>query len=205
VIGLINFGHGNLQSVINAFDNIDIKCEVVDKPIQIKSCGHLILPGVGSFKTCMDVLIKNKWDENILEYLDKKKPFLGICLGMQLLFSWGEEDGGCKGLDVISGKVSKIKIKKSEKLPHIGWNSIKIVKKSPIFEKVNEKVDYYFVHSYECIPKLKENILALANYGENNNIVVSVTNNLNVFGTQFHPEKSPPNGLRILKNFINIK
>ena len=199
MIGVINFGLGNLGSIVNAFERIDCRIEIFQNPTKILNYDHLILPGVGSFRVGMNNLIKQNWNKAIYDYVDRGRPLLGICLGMQLIFELGEEDGINKGLGLIKGKVSKIKIKNNEKLPHVGWNTLSFVKKHFVLRNLKEHVDYYFVHSYECIPDNKENLIAYSNYG--GKLAACISNSKNVFGTQFHPEKSPPNGFIILKNF----
>tara|TARA_B100000965_G_C19592400_1_gene758547 strand:- start:143 stop:763 length:621 start_codon:yes stop_codon:yes gene_type:complete len=201
MIGVINFGLGNLGSITNSFEEINCKSIIIDNPIDINKVDHLILPGVGSFRVGMENLLKKGWEKSIFDHFKKGKPILGICLGMQLLFDWGEEDGGHKGLGLIKGQVKKMKTVKNRKLPHVGWNELNFKKKHPIFENVREHVDYYFVHSYECEVEDKSNIISTSNYGAE--VVSCVGNGKNVVGTQFHPEKSPPNGLSILKNFFD--
>ena len=204
MIGIINFGYGNIQSIINALSNIEVESKVITKCQDIKKFNKIILPGVGSFKTCYQELVNTGWKSEILNYVNKEKFLLGICLGMQLMFEWGEEDGGSEGLNLFKGKVSQIKIKDEEKIPHVGWNNIDFKKENGIFKGINKDVDYYFVHSYECKPKNKSEIIATFKYGIHKEIVASISNNKNIFGTQFHPEKSPPNGLKILKNFNDL-
>jgi len=196
MIGIINFGLGNLGSIINVFEKIAFKAKILEKPTEIKDCSHLVLPGVGSFRLGMENLMKHGWDKEICKHTEQKKPLMGICLGMQLLFEYGEEDGGSKGLGLIKGKVLKIKSKNNQKIPIIGWNRINFTGEHFIFKDLKEHVDYYFLHSYECILENKENLLA-----HSDNITACVSNNKNIFGTQFHPEKSPPSGNIILKNF----
>ena len=138
MIGIINFGYGNIQSIINALNDAEIKSKVLSKSSEIKKFEKLILPGVGSFKTCFEKLEKYGWKSEILEYIDKQKFLLGICLGMQLLFQWGEEDGGSNGLrQLFKGKV-KNKIDSFEKLPHVGWNNIKLERESKLFKGINK-------------------------------------------------------------------
>ena len=204
MIGIINFGYGNIQSIINALDEIEVGSKVIKNPKDILKFSKIILPGVGSFKTCFQELVKMGWKHEIHEYLNKEKYLLGICLGMQLMFEWGEEDRGSEGLNLFKGKVSKLKVSNLEKVPHVGWNNISLKKKSHLFKNINEDVDYYFTHSYMCVPENKSDITATFQYGLENVIVASVSNEKNIYGTQFHPEKSPPNGLRILKNFDNL-
>ena len=204
MIGIINFGYGNIQSIINAFNSAELKSKVLSKSSDVKNFQKLILPGVGSFKTCFEKLEKYGWRSEILEHVDKNKDLLGICLGMQLMFEWGEEDGGSEGLGIFRGKVKKIIIDTSEKLPHVGWNRINFKKESNLFKNINKDVDYYFIHTFECLPENNLEIVATTEYGKNQSIVASISNNKNVYGTQFHPEKSPPNGLKILKNFVDF-
>ena len=201
MIGVINFGLGNLGSIINSFEEINANIKIISDPKDIDNIEHLILPGVGSFRLGMKNLLNKGWDKKIFSHVEKQKPLLGICLGMQLLFDRGEEDGECKGLGLIKGKVIKMKSMKNRKLPHVGWNQLNFKNKHPIFEKVRDNVDYYFVHSYECLVENSSNIISTSNY--HTEILSCVSNGNNVVGTQFHPEKSPPNGLKILKNFLN--
>jgi len=201
MIGVINFGLGNLGSIINSFEEINANIKIISDPKDIDNIEHLILPGVGSFRLGMKNLLNKGWDKKIFSHVEKQKPLLGICLGMQLLFNRGEEDGECKGLGLIKGKVIKMKSMKNRKLPHVGWNQLNFKNKHPIFEKVRDNVDYYFVHSYECLVENNSNIISTSNY--HTEILSCVSNGSNIVGTQFHPEKSPPNGLKILKNFLN--
>lgn len=204
MIGIINYGHGNLGSIQNAFSKIDSKSTIESNPKNLNLYTHLILPGVGSFKKCMDVIQAQGWEKHIKASIQEGACLLGICLGMQLLFETGEEDGVSPGLGLINGKVKKMIPDKKETLPHVGWNNIIGIKKNHnLFENIAENADYYFDHSYECIPKKKEVILSETNYGLNKKFV-SIVGDGNIFGIQFHPEKSPPNGLSLLKNFINI-
>ncbi len=199
MIGIVNFGLGNLGSILNSLNQIDCSAKILENPKEIKNSDRLILPGVGSFKVGMKNLIKNNWDEYIYEHTKKNKPLLGICLGMQLLFEWGIEDGGTKGLCYFKGKVDKMKLNSGRKLPHVGWNKLNFYNKHPIFKNISDHIDYYFIHSYECIPSNQSDIVSKTDY--NNEFVSCVSNGFSVVGTQFHPEKSPPNGLKILKNF----
>ena len=201
MIGVINFGLGNLGSIINSFEEINANIKIISNPKDIDNVEHLILPGVGSFRLGMKNLLNKGWDKKIFSHVEKQKPLLGICLGMQLLFDRGEEDGECKGLGLIKGKVIKMKNMKNRKLPHVGWNQLNFKNKHPIFEKVRDNVDYYFVHSYECLVENSSNIISTSNY--HTEILSCVSDGKNIVGTQFHPEKSPPNGLKILKNFLN--
>ena len=202
MIGIIDYGLGNLSSVLNAFNSINCRAEVFDNPKDIKKYMHLVLPGVGSFKAGIKALKIKNWPEAIYEHVELKKSLLGICLGMQLLFSRGEEDGIREGLGLIKGVVKKMKLNNQLKLPHVGWNNLVNMKSHPLFEGIKKNIDFYFVHSHVCIPENNNSILADFNYG--NNFVACVSNQ-NIFGTQFHPEKSVPSGIILLKNFYNWK
>ena len=202
MIGIIDYGLGNLSSVFNAFKTINCRAEIFDNPKNIKKYKHLILPGVGSFEAGINALKTKNWTEGIYEHVKLKKPLLGICLGMQLLFSSGEEYGTVDGLGLIKGVVKKLKLNGQLKIPHVGWNNLVNVKLHPLFKDIKESIDFYFVHSHVCIPENNNAILAECNYG---NIFVACVLNENIFGTQFHPEKSLPSGTILLKNFCSWK
>tara|TARA_B100000953_G_scaffold14310_1_gene12681 strand:- start:1026 stop:1652 length:627 start_codon:yes stop_codon:yes gene_type:complete len=206
-ITIVDYNSGNISSVINSFKEVgknkyDIKVSSESKII--KDSDKIVLPGQGSFKSCVDALKKiDGLVESLNQFvLDQKKPLLGICVGMQMFADIGYEETETKGLGWIPGKVSKIDNQKGKyKLPHIGWNEIKIKNVSKIFKDINDMSHMYFVHSYEFIPKNKNVISSTTNYSTN--IVCSVEKN-NIIGTQFHPEKSDKMGLKIIENFISI-
>ena len=206
-VTIVDYNSGNISSVINSFkevakDNVDI--EVTADLNTIKFSDKVVLPGQGSFKSCVEALNKiNGLTETLNEFaINDKKPLLGICVGLQMFADIGYEETETKGLGWISGKVSKIDNQNGKyKLPHIGWNQINIVKQSKIFENIENNSHMYFVHSYEFIPEDKNVISATTDYSTN--IVCSVEKE-NIFGTQFHPEKSDKLGLKIIDNFINI-
>ena len=200
MIGVIDYGLGNLSSVVNALKKLNADIEIFSNPNKTKLYSKLILPGVGSFNAGMKLLIDQNWVTKIKVHANSGKPLLGICLGMQLLFTKGEEEGMCDGLDLISGQVKKMIVDKNLKLPHVGWNNLIIKKSHPLLENIDEKIDFYFVHSYSCIPNDQKDINAEFYYGKN---FVSCVGKENIFGTQFHPEKSMPSGITLLKNFIN--
>ena len=202
MIGIIDYGLGNLSSVFNAFKAINCRAEIFDNPKNIKEYKHLILPGVGSFGAGINALKKKNWTNGIYEHVKLGKPLLGICLGMQLLFSYGEEDGRHKGLGLIKGSVKKMTLKNKLKLPHVGWNNLINIKFHPLFKGIKKNIDFYFVHSHICIPENSNLIFADCNYG---NIFAACVSKKNIFGTQFHPEKSTPSGTILLKNFYNWK
>ena len=206
-VTIVDYNSGNISSVINSFKEVakeQIKIEVSSNLNKIKSSDKIVLPGQGSFKSCVDSL--NSID-GLVDTLNEitiinKKPLLGICVGFQMFADVGYEEIETQGLGWISGKVSKIDNQNGKfKLPHIGWNELNIVKKSKILKDIKDKPHMYFVHSYEFIPEDKNVISSTTNYSSN--IVCSVEKE-NIFGTQFHPEKSDKDGLKIIENFINL-
>ena len=206
-VTIVDYNSGNISSVKNSFKEVaknKVNIEVTADLNKIKSSDKVVLPGQGSFKSCVDAL------NNISGLVDtlndfatnKKKPLLGICVGLQMFADVGYEEIETKGLGWISGVVSKIDNQDGKfKLPHIGWNQINIVKDSQIFKGIDNKSHMYFVHSYEFVPQDKSVISATTDYSSN--IVCSVEKE-NIFGTQFHPEKSDKTGLKIIDNFINL-
>ena len=206
-VTIVDYNSGNISSVINSFKEVvqdKVNIEVTSNLNKIKSSDKLVLPGQGSFKSCIDAL--NKIDgltDTLGEFvITNKKPLLGICVGLQMFADIGYEETETKGLGWISGKVSKINNQNGKfKLPHIGWNQINIVKESKIFQNIEDNCHMYFVHSYEFIPNDKNVVSAITDYSSN--IVCSVEKE-NIFGTQFHPEKSDKLGLKIIENFINL-
>ena len=206
-VTIVDYQSGNISSVINSFKQVaknKINLEVTSDLNKIKLSDKLILPGQGSFKSCVDSLksIKGLVD-TLKDFVFKnKKPLLGICVGLQMFGDVGYEESETKGLGWIPGKVTKIDNKNGKfKLPHIGWNQINIVKDSKIFQNIENNSHMYFVHSYEFVPNEKNVISATTDYSSN--IVCSVEKE-NIFGTQFHPEKSDKIGLQVIKNFINL-
>ncbi len=206
-ITIVDYKSGNISSVINSFNEVaknKVKIEVTSNLNKIKLSDKVVLPGQGSFKTCVDALNKIKGLVDTLNEfaISNKKPLLGICVGLQMFADVGYEETETKGLGWISGKVSKIDNQNGKfKLPHIGWNQINIVKESKILKNIENNSHMYFVHSYEFIPEDKDVISATTDYSSN--IVCSVEKE-NIFGTQFHPEKSDKLGLKIIDNFINL-
>jgi glutamine amidotransferase len=206
-ITIVDYNSGNISSVINSFSEVaknKANIEVTSDLTKIKSSDKVVLPGQGSFKSCVDAL--NNIDglvDTLNEFaINEKKPLLGICVGLQMFADVGYEETETKGLGWISGNVSKIDNQNGKyKLPHIGWNQINILKDSMIFKNIENNSHMYFVHSYEFIPKDKSVISATTDYSSK--IVCSIEKE-NVFGTQFHPEKSDKTGLKIIDNFINL-
>ena len=206
-VTIVDYNSGNISSVINSFEEVAkdrVNIEVTSDLIKIKSSDKVVLPGQGSFKSCIDALNKIEGLTDTLNefVISNKKPLLGICVGLQMFAEVGYEETETKGLGWIPGKVSKIDNQKGKyKLPHIGWNQINIVKDSKIFQNIENNSHMYFVHSYEFIPEDKTVISSLTDYSSK--IVCSVEKE-NIFGTQFHPEKSDKIGLQLIKNFINL-
>ena len=206
-VTIVDYSSGNISSVINSFKEVAQKkttIEVTSDLNKIKSSDKIVLPGQGSFKSCVDALNKiSGLNDTLNEFvMVNKKPLLGICVGLQMFADVGYEETETKGLGWISGKVSKIDNQNGKfKLPHIGWNQINILKDSKIFKEVENNSHMYFVHSYEFIPTNNKVISATTDYSTK--VVCSVEKE-NIFGTQFHPEKSDKTGLKIINNFINL-
>ena len=206
-ITIVDYKSGNISSVINSFNEVakdKVKIEVSSDINKIKSSDKVVLPGQGSFKSCVDGLNNIDGLVDILNEfaINNKKPLLGICVGLQMFADIGYEETETNGLGWISGKVSKIDNQNGKyKLPHIGWNQINIVKESKIFKDIENNSHMYFVHSYEFIPNDKKVISATTDYSTK--VVCSVEKE-NIFGTQFHPEKSDKFGLKIIDNFISL-
>jgi imidazole glycerol-phosphate synthase subunit HisH len=205
-ITIIDYGSGNILSAKQSFarviktENIDADVYISGNPEAIKNSTHIVLPGQGAFETCINGLkeIPGMIDELNNFVIVKKKPFFGICVGMQLLANNSLENGDHMGLGWIDGTIEKLP-DNSLKMPHMGWNSIRVLNKN---SKINPKeTDFYFVHSYYFNCKNKENILAETNYGID---FPSIVNKENIYGFQFHPEKSSDQGLGIIKNFIKL-
>ena len=206
-VTIVDYNSGNISSVINSFKEVakdKINIQVTSDLNKIKSSDKVVLPGQGSFKSCVDALNNiNGLVDTLNEFvINNKKPLLGICVGLQMFADIGYEEIETKGLSWISGKVLKIDNQNGKyKLPHIGWNQIKILKNSKIFKDIENNSHMYFVHSYEFIPEDKNVISATVDYSSN--IVCSVEKE-NIFGTQFHPEKSDKDGLKLINNFLEI-
>ena len=206
-VTIVDYNSGNISSVINSFKQVakdKISIEVTSDLKKIKLSDKVVLPGQGSFKSCIEALKNiNGLTDTLNEFaITNKKPLLGICVGLQMFADIGFEETETKGLGWIPGKVSKIDNQNGKfKLPHIGWNQINIVRESQIFKDIENNSHMYFVHSYEFIPQDKNIISATTEYSSN--IVCSVQQE-NIFGTQFHPEKSDKMGLKIIDNFMNL-
>ncbi len=202
MIAVIDYGAGNLQSVVKALDFIGCESIVTDKKEEILKADGAILPGVGSFADAMSCMKKTGADEAVLEFVQTGKAFLGICLGLQLLFDGSEESPDVQGLGLLKGSIKKIPNQNGTlKIPHMGWNSLDLLKKDGIFKNIPDDPYVYFVHSYYLKAENENIVAARTNYGINIDVAVQYKN---IFATQFHPEKSGEVGLQILRNFIDI-
>ena len=205
---IIDYQIGNVSSVINAVKKLGYKVKLSNKKDEFNKASHLILPGVGSFEAGMTNIVKSGIKDIIIDYvINKKIPILGICLGMQLFATEGSENAKghqnktvTKGLNLIEGEVIKLE-SKSEKLPHIGWNTVNFKEKNHLNKDLDPSRDFYFVHSYCFKCKNDSEVLATTNYGS---IFTSIIKKNNIYGMQFHPEKSLDKGLTLLKNFLEI-
>ena len=206
-VTIVDYQSGNISSVINSFTEAakgKVNLEVTSDIKKIKTSDKIVLPGQGSLKSCVDSLNSINGLVNTLKdfAIINKKPLLGICVGLQMFADIGYEEAATKGLGWISGKVSKIDNQNGKfKLPHIGWNEIDIQKESKIFKDIENKSHMYFVHSYEFIPQDKSVILATTDYSSK---IVCAVEKENLFGTQFHPEKSDKTGIKIIDNFLKL-
>ena len=197
MIAIVDYGMGNLRSVEKGFLKVGIEAKVTSSPSDIENAPAVVLPGVGAFRDCMRNLENMKLVDPVLKAIGKGKPYLGICLGLQILFSESEEFGHSKGLDIIKGRV--LKFPKGElKIPHMGWNTVKLRRRPPVFDGIEDKSYFYFVHSYYVAPDEDEFIAGTTEYGIE---FTSMVWKDNIIATQFHPEKSQQLGLKVLKGF----
>jgi len=208
VIAVIDYDSGNLRSVSNALKSLGADVAVTRDPAVIASSSHVVLPGVGAFKDCMSNLTDFGLIEPVVRSIESGKPFLGICVGLQLLFEEGLEFGLHKGLGILKGQVARFPEHMSAdatplKIPHMGWNDIRIEKESALLKGIAEGSYFYFVHSYFARPAEPESVnLTTTEYGVRFTSAVEVGN---IMALQFHPEKSQALGLKVLKNFISLK
>lgn len=201
MIVIVDYGMGNLRSVQKGFEKIGANAVISRDPSKIAASDKLVLPGVGAFPECMKNLARFGLIKPILDFIKSDRPFLGICLGLQLLFDESEEFGLNEGLKVILGKVRAFDKNMGLKIPHMGWNQVNFQKKVPIFRDIPDGSWFYFVHSYYVEPLNETDIAARTNYGIDFTCAVSRGN---LYALQFHPEKSQENGLKILINFEKL-
>ncbi len=200
---IVDYGKGNIWSVLSALDFLGARAIISSDPSVIVSAEALVLPGVGSFRSAMQELQKTGLDEAIKEAVTiKNRKILGICLGFQLLGESSTEDGSCAGLGIIPAKVERFNPEdlSGRKLPHIGFNEVFLPSEPDLFDGFSGSADFYFVHSYRMLPGLLPGAKAICNYGVD---FLAAYQNENVFGAQFHPEKSQTNGLKLLDNFLS--
>lgn len=206
MIAVIDYGMGNLRSVQKALEKVGAKAEITSDPKKILGARSAVLPGVGAFKDCMDNLKERGLLETVPEFIKTGKPFLGICLGLQLLFSHSEEFGKVPGLGIIPGKTVRFNFEENNdaklKIPHMGWNQVHIKNDSSLFSGIPDASWFYFVHSFYVVPDKASAVCATADYGSE---FVCGIQRENIHAFQFHPEKSQAIGLSLLKNFSSLQ
>lgn len=201
MIAIVDYGMGNLRSVQKGFEHIGAEARVCRRPAEIANCEKLVLPGVGAFRDAISELRRLELVDPILAHIAADKPFLGICLGLQLLFDVSHENGEWPGLGVIPGAVVRFDDRPGLKVPHMGWNQVEQTGTTPLFASIPSDSYFYFVHSYHVVPRDPSVIAGTTDYGTR---FVSVVSRGNLFATQFHPEKSQRHGLQLLKNFASL-
>lgn len=201
MIAIIDYGMGNLRSVQKGFENVGHQAVVTSDPAVVDAAESIVLPGVGAFEDAIGELHRRRMVEPVLKAINDDRPFLGICLGLQLLFDTSYENGLHKGLGVLPGEVVRFELPQEYSVPHMGWNQLEIRRPAPILEGLANGTYVYFVHSYYVVPRDPEVIATQTSYGPP---FCSMVWRKNLFATQFHPEKSQADGLRILKNFAEF-
>lgn len=201
MIHIVDYGMGNLRSVQKAFERLGHAAEIVSNPTDVEAADTLVLPGVGAFRDAISELKRHDLVEPIRAHIAADKPFLGICLGLQLLFDVSYEDGEWEGLGVVPGKVVRFPEDMELKVPHIGWNQVASVDDQPLLDEIPDQSHFYFVHSYHVVPDDDSVTAGRTDYGID---FVSMIGRGRMFATQFHPEKSQRFGLRLLENFANV-
>jgi len=199
MIAVIDYGMGNLRSVEKAFHHLGFKAAIVTQPAELERATHVVLPGDASFGDAMRNMRERGWEEAVLASVETGKPFLGICVGLQLMFEASEERGQHRGMGLLPGRV--VRFPADERVPQIGWNQIDIQRPSPLLEDVPDGSFFYFVHSYYVDSAEPSDCLATTEYGLD---YTSIAARDNVFGVQFHPEKSQQVGLHMLRNFARM-
>jgi len=198
-VTIVDYGTSNLASLVNALMYINVSPVISREKKEIEKAERIIIPGVGTFNNAMENLINMNLVQPIKNAAEKGTPILGICLGMQIFFSKGYENKVCKGMEIIPGKV--LRFDDNVKIPHTGWNTLNFEKRSPLFKGIKDGEYFYFVHSFIAEPDNQDNVISTTSYGGK---FCSSVNCQNIFGVQFHPEKSHNAGLQILKNFITL-
>ena len=204
MIGIINYGSGNIQAIANIYHRLNISFKIMEKPSQLHEASKLILPGVGAFDETMQRLDSSGMREALeKKVMEEKIPIIGVCVGMQIMAKKSEE-GVLDGLGWIDGNVKKIKtatLQQKPHLPHLGWDTIQPLRESPLFDHIDLDKGFYFLHSFCFFCSKAEDVLASTDYGEE---FASAVNVQNIYGVQFHPEKSHKNGIELLKNFASL-
>lgn len=198
MIKIVDYGMGNLRSVQKAFEKLGHEAIICDQPAQLGDADKLVLPGVGAFRDAIHELRSKQMVSPILDHIAARKPFLGICLGLQLLFDVSYEDGEWPGLGVVPGQVVRFEDQPDLKIPHMGWNQLAIVGEPALFNSIPRDAHFYFVHSYHVVPNDRSLVIAESDHGGK---FVAAVGRDNLWATQFHPEKSQKHGLQLLANF----
>jgi len=201
MIRIVDYGMGNLRSVQKAFQKLHVAAEICASPTELAGAEKLVLPGVGAFRDAMHELKRTGMVGPVLEHIQSGKPFLGICLGLQLLFDVSYEDGEWEGLGVIPGHVARFHDQPDLKIPHMGWNRLEVARRPRLLDGIPDDAYFYFVHSYHVVPRDESVVAARATHGES---FVAMIARDNLFATQFHPEKSQRVGLQLLGNFAAL-
>ncbi|MDH4225292.1 MAG: imidazole glycerol phosphate synthase subunit HisH [Deltaproteobacteria bacterium] len=200
-IAIIHYNVGNLQNLKNALDYQNLPAEFVTRPEELSGFSHVILPGVGAFQTAMDHLRGQEMDQAVQEIVALGTPLLGVCVGMQVLFSASQENGRHQGLGIVPGQMVRFPDKPGLKVPHMGWNTVAFTRQDPLLEGIPDHSHFYFVHSYRGVLETPDDGLGLTDY---DGLFPSIVRRGNVWGVQFHPEKSQNPGLALLANFSRI-
>ncbi len=198
MIKIVDYGMGNLRSVQKAFEKLGHAAEICDQPSQLGGVEKLVLPGVGAFRDAIHEVRRREFVAPILDHLASGKPFLGICLGLQMLFDVSYEDGEWPGLGIVPGKVVRFQDQPDLKIPHMGWNQLQITGEPALLPNIPRDAHFYFVHSYHVVPTDRSVVIAESEHGER---FVAAIGRDNLWATQFHPEKSQKHGLQLLANF----
>lgn len=198
MIKIVDYGMGNLRSVQKAFEKLGHAAEICDQPSQLSGVEKLVLPGVGAFRDAIHEVRRREFVTPILDHLASGKPFLGICLGLQMLFDVSYEDGEWPGLGIVPGKVVRFQDQPGLKIPHMGWNQLQITGEPALLANIPRDAHFYFVHSYHVVPTDRSVVIAESEHGER---FVAAIGRGNLWATQFHPEKSQKHGLQLLANF----
>jgi len=201
MIAVVDYGMGNIRSVSKALEYVGAQIKITQSPEDIKKAKAIVLPGVGAFRDCMQNLTNLGVLSTVKEEILKGKPYFGICLGMQILFTESEEFGLCKGLDIFKGRVVRFSLPKEYKIPHMGWNTVRFKRKSKLLEEIPDSSYFYFVHSYYVVPEDSNVVAGVTDYGIDFTSMIIYEN---IFATQFHPEKSQKMGLKLLENFLKL-